>query len=574
MPTADVTDQPLAIQFTFYPKILNDAATSNSQYQIETMPLSVIKPFLSPAVLTKIQALEQFVNAPLGALIDSEWATSKADEQVKAVEFIEQMAANSHTSISNVTVKLADPGPIIAVVTPPAAAGGDGELSLEFALTGCEATFDHPALVNWADIFDVTVTLATPVPVLPFGFAPTLTAQGANAEVGPNNQLAEILAAGDDLFTQIWNFLSNNPNHVSDVDQTEKGIEIETDTALPPPNSSLVGTLTQMNSAGPDVVAAGFTQFVFSIEQGNVLTGTLTHPLDPGPVVIDVTHPEAGGGVNFLLPQLSVSESVVPPGGPFNAVGKYFPWASSGQLYLEWLNTTSGTAVSSELLTVGGGSSSTATIQPGSGFTGQFVYTATGLQSNVEYTFTARCSDEAAWSLWSDPVKLTTSQGDLVLLMLEPPAGSPYGTQQIGATDLAAGSSDWACAAVIPASAPDGIYTLAAVLNGQTLASTQITVGAVTANIAVIDPTDNQVVTNPAVMADATFTVRGEAFPDGPVTLTIAGQPAGTATAVNGSFTTQLTSSEGTYTSGTFTIAAAGAGVTATTTYYQIGTAK
>lgn len=573
MPSADVTGQPLAVQFTFYPKILTEAATSNSQYQIQTMPYSVIKPHLPPSVQGKTQALEQLLNTPLGTVIDTQWAQSKADQQAQAVKFIEQLAAKNNTSISNVTVTLHDPGPLTAVVTPAATPGGGQTLSLEFVISGNELTFDHPALVNWADDFDIAVSLTTPVPVLPFGFAPSLTARGENAEVSPNNFLAKIAEGGDNWLTDIWNFITGG-NFVSNVALDEEGLEIQTDTDLPTPNSPLVATLTGMNSVGPDIVAAGFTQFAFSIENGNVLTGTLTHPLDPGPVVVDVTHPEAGGGVNFMLPELSASESVVPPGGPFTAAGTYFPWASSGQLYLEWLNTTSGQAVSSELLVAGGGSSSNATIQAGSGFTDQYVYTATGLQPNVEYTFTARCSDQAAWSLWSDPVKLTTSQGDLVRLMLEPPPGSPYGIQQVGSAGLTAGSSDWTCPAVIPASAPDGVYTLAAVLNGQILATTQITVGAVTANIAVIDPSDNQVITNPQIMADSTFTVRGEAFPDGPVSLTIAGQLVGIATAVNGSFTAQLTSSEGTYTSGTFTIAASGGGVTATTTYYQIGTAK
>jgi hypothetical protein len=569
MPSADVTSQPLAVNFTFSPKVLTDAATSNSQYQVLTWPWSTVKMGLSQEAQMKFQVLDQLTTTALGKIIDAQWAQDKADAQKQAVTFI----GKNHPSVSNVAVNLTDPGPVTATVTPAATPGGDGELTLEFTLKGCELTLDDPALVNWADVFDVIVTLTTPVPVLPFGFVPALTAEGSNAEVSPNNLLAAAAEWGDNFLTGIWNFLSGG-NYVSDVELAEEGLEIETDAALPAPSSAIEGVLNQLNSAGPDVLVTGFTQFAFSIENGNTLTGTLTHPLDPGPQVIDVTHPEAGGGINFMLPELSASESVVPPGGPFNAAGKYFPWASSGQLYLEWLNTTSGAAESSEILVAGGGSSKQDTIQAGSGFTGQYIYTATGLQPNVEYTFTARCSDQAAWSLWSDPLKLTTSQGDLVLLMLEPPVGSPYGIQQIGAADLAGGSSDWACAAVIPASAPDGTYTLAAVLNGQTLATTQITVGAVTANIAVIDPSDNQVITNPMVMADTAFTVRGEAFPHGPVILTIAGQPAGTATAVNGSFTVALISSEGTYTSGTFTIAATGGGVTATTAYYQIGKAK
>lgn len=190
MPSADVTSQPLAVQFTFYPKILNDAAASNSQYQVVTWPWSTVKSGLSQAEQMKFQALDQLTTTAFGTVIGNQWAQGKADTENQAKQFIKDTAAKNHTSVSNVMVNLTDPGPITATVVPAATPGGDGELTIEFMLKGCELTLDSPALVNWADDFDVVVTLATPVPVLPFGFAPALTAEGENAEVSPNNALA------------------------------------------------------------------------------------------------------------------------------------------------------------------------------------------------------------------------------------------------------------------------------------------------------------------------------------------------------------------------------------------------
>src|SRR5579859_894867 len=162
MPSADVTSQPLAVQFNFYPKILNDPATSNSQYQSVTWPWSTVKAGLDQATQLKFQSLDQLTTTALGQLIGTQWAMSKKDTENQAVQFIITTAKKNHDSVSNVAVNLTDPGPIIATVVPAATPGGDGELTIEFTLNGCELTLDSPALVGWADTFDVVVTLATP----------------------------------------------------------------------------------------------------------------------------------------------------------------------------------------------------------------------------------------------------------------------------------------------------------------------------------------------------------------------------------------------------------------------------
>jgi hypothetical protein len=320
------------------------------------------------------------------------------------------------------------------------------------------------------------------------------------------------------------------------------------------------------------MVAAGFDQFVISIENGDQLTATLTHPLDPGPVLQDA----ATSG--FHLRRLSASDSVVPPGGTLTVVGTDFPLANATQLYLQWPNSASGTNendLSSELMiTPKGGAPQVVTVSLDTSQLPSlaYSYTPVGLMPNAEYSFEARCRDTAAWSLWSDPLTLTTGQSNTVQLMLRQP-GSGFVPLLLGTVTLAAGSGDWSTQVVIPASAPPGDYILAADQNGQTVASLGLSVGAAPAHINIINPANGQVISQPIVPFEAPFTVRGAAFPNNAlVTLAIDGQQVGAqVSAINGQFQQTLTSPQVQTPSAYLTVTAAGGGVSASQTYEQVG---
>ena len=573
MQQADVTSQNLEVQFTFYPWFENGNATDNSQYQSQTMPLSQLEVF-DPDIKKQLGFLDPILAQPLGADFDAAWQTVKASTVQSAIQSIEAKAQQSGTSISNVVLTAPDTGTVIATVETAADTGNNPMLFLAYELKGWLLTFDHGWLQNWRDTFDVTLTLSTVVPELPFGFAPTQSAVSSNSQFGPNNWEAGFVAALDQLATAIWNAITSTPPWVSDYDWTKQAIQNETDGPQTfAGNSELVNDLIQLNTAGPQTVAAGFTKFVISIENGDQLTATLTHPLDPGPDLQDATNPP---GWFHLPPALAASESIVSPGTTLPVTGANFPFASSTQLYLQWPNSATGTNandLSSELVITGGGASQKQTVLPAMGPLPPgiaYTYTATGLTPGVEYTFVARCRDTAAWSLWGPPLKLTAGQSDTINLTLKGVPPSTFGPQLVGTATLTPGSGDWSSQVVIPASTPPGNYVLAADLNGQTVATMNLTVGTVSAHLDIINPANNQVISQPFVPDEASFTVRGEAFPNNAaVTLTIAGQQVGQAQAVNGKFVQTLMSPTSYTQTTTLTVVATGGGATASTSYQQ-----
>ncbi|HUO38278.1 MAG TPA: hypothetical protein VMU34_10730 [Mycobacterium sp.] len=575
MPQADVTNQKLQVQFTFYPWLQNGGATDNSQYKSQTMSLAQMEAE-DPNLKTQLGALDPLLADTLGDEFNTAWQNAKASTIQSAIQSIEAQAKQAGTPISNPVLTAPDEGPVTATVDT-VQTGNESVpwLSLAYQLNGWKLTFDAvTAGANWLDTFDVTLTLATPVPELPFGFAPTQSIMGSNAQFGPNNAAASFDAGADNFFTGVWNQISGGM-YKSDYDYTKQAILNETDA---PQSFSiknpLADALTQLNKEGPQVVAAGFTQFAVSIDNGNQLTATLTHPLDPGPVLQDATNPP--GGIELNVAALAASNSVVPPGGTLHVTGTRFPLPSSTQLYLQWPNSATGTTqsdLSSELMvTPKGGSPQFQNVSPATGPVPPgivYTYTATGLTPGVEYSFVARCRDTAAWSLWSQqPLTLTTGSSDTVQLMLR--AGSAFQPVQVGTATLAASSGDWSSQVVIPTTTPPGSYVLAAELGGETLATLNLTVGAVTAHLDIIDPATNQVISDPVVLNGASFTVRGEAFPNNAkVALTINGQQVAQPTAINGQFIQTLTSPANL--AGNLTVTASGGGDTASTMYQQLG---
>jgi hypothetical protein len=293
---------------------------------------------------------------------------------------------------------------------------------------------------------------------------------------------------------------------------------------------------------------------------------TLTGPIDPGPAVEIVNDPTK---VLSNLPSLSVSNTRVAPGASLSVVGDNFPLPSATELQLEWPNTSTGTPTGAQLKYQIKGKDTTTSIDvpvpPHFTGYGVYMYTVTALVPNTEYEFWARCSDTVGWSAWSSyPLTVKTSLSSDVQLILKLQS-SAQSMATLGNQALSATSQLWKLNVTIPSTTVAGAYNLVAQLDGAPLASAAITVATTAlAQLQIIDPATNQIVTLPILVGGDHFTVRGSDYPNGPVSIGIAGVKVASVAATNGTFVATLTvpgSPSDTF--GTMTVVASGGGVSA-----------
>jgi hypothetical protein len=521
-----------------------------------------------------------FLSTPLGQYFDAEWAAIESAQEQAAIQVITQAASDAGEPINTVTANFPSQGSVIAYTQEAKPASGStpaqpGSLGLGYQLGGCKVRFEHGSLTAyWLDTFNLALNVNTPVPEEPFSFAPTTNVNATDAQFSPDNWVADGEAFLDNLLTTLGNLFTRG-NYESEYNLVAAAIEEQTDQTFSLGGISQIATLlTQLNTAGPQLVADGFTECGFSIRNDDTLVLTLTHPLDSGPVVQNTNDPAANGELTDP-PSLSSSQSQVAPGQTVAVLGEYFPVASDSVLSVQWKDTSSGKADGAQLSVSGNGSSHTYAIATSAESGGRYGYTVSGLDHGVEYIFSARCSDSYTWSLWTaHPLTIRTAETDTADLILKPLTGSTPAPKQVGSAALSATSTQWSCDAAIPAGTPSGTYLLSAELSGAVIASVEITVGAASANLVMIDPTDQQIVNPPSVPGGGTFTVRGEDFPDGPVALAIDGQAAGSATAAGGTFELQLTAPGDSFTFGTLTVEASAAGTSASLSVAEIGAPK
>ena len=81
----------------------------------------------------------------------------------------------------------------------------------------------------------------------------------------------------------------------------------------------LVSLFTTLNSAGPECASLGFTECAISIVGSN-LTLSVTHPLDPGPTLINFYNQPS-----LLSPTLAATASEATPGSSITAIGSAVP---------------------------------------------------------------------------------------------------------------------------------------------------------------------------------------------------------------------------------------------------------
>jgi hypothetical protein len=562
----DVSGQPLLVMVDLFPNLTTANQTKNSEYTASNNSLLVDLPAIQQADMAlwqQLQAVKPELTPTLGALFNAAWTapTARTDAQNDAAQFFQTTANNSGAGVSNVTCSMPPQGAVDAqVVAGPAPL--PPTLFLSFLLPGCSFHFNSgPLGAAWKLDFDLAIVLSTPVPP-PFKFVPVVNAQLSNAQMHTDNVGAELDEFFDDLITDLGNFFTQSSQWVSDVDWDEQLIQQKADNAdatVPPAIAKPLESLfTQLNGVAPAVVGAGFTECAFEVVNHQLVL-TVTHPRDPGPQLQDTNNPPPPF---FKVPAtLSADASQAVPGTQLHLVGFNFPIDTSTELKLQWNNTTSGNPTAAQI----NYNNQTYTIPTPAAFNGTYTYATGQLPSGTPVSFEARCGDKVSWSDWSDVLVISTAATNLADIQLVPAPGNPS-TQSfdLGTTPLSETSSNFADAVTIPTGVPDGAYNLVASTGGQVIAETPIMIVSILApTVDIIDPVTNIVEDSP-IYGGLPFTLRGEAFPDGPVTVAINGATVATPTAVSGRFTVPLTTPGDEWTVGVFPLTATSGAETAT----------
>jgi hypothetical protein len=532
MTETNISNAPLAIQFAYFSKFA-DSWTTDSIQTLEA---------LDSGLANQLSQLQPFLNNDLGDQFNTIWTSIMAAEEASLQSQFVAHAAQQGQSLTHVTTKFPTSGTLWATTVSAIPASGNtplvpGILTLIYKLPGWDVSFDTGSLTaEWDVSFDVSIVITTQVPILPFSLAFSANAVPSNANLNSDNAVAW----AEGTIAGVLNFISfglvSNP-----YQSVQSGVDNQSE----PVGIAGLNTLSNsLSSAGPEVITYGFTECGFSIANGPTLTLTVTHPLDPGPVLENTDNPQANQQLSNA-PTLAASDTEVKPGSAISVVGSNFPVDTMTQLRVEWPNTSSGTPTGAQIkYEIKGSNTATPISVPlPSSFDGVYNYTASSLAAGADYQFLAQCGDVLTWSSWSAaPLTITTAKTNVADLVLQPVNNPNSAGQVIGSADLSKTSTQWNCSGQIPGNTADGTYYLIAELSGASIASTTIIVDSVLRPVLqMIDPTTNTVITDPVLGGGSAFTVRGVYFPQSTVTVTLNGATVGTPNTLNGEFELPLT---------------------------------
>jgi hypothetical protein len=565
---------PLAVNFRYY-SILSDDWTTTAVQDIES---------LDPTFASQFSSLQQYLTTPLGELFNSLWAALQPAQVQNAQTQFATLAAQQGFHINNVAVTLplsgdldveakpAKPLPKLPPGYDPTSAAiiatsDMGILQFTLTLPNCDVSFHVDAGdydLAWDVTFDIGVSIWSDVPLLPFTLAFNIAAEPANAHLNADNQVAQLVESFDNFANWITS---------GGVPSISNSIQGAVDNAAEPLDVPQLDALAStLNSNGAACVAAGFRECGFSIVDNDTLTLTITHPQDPRPAVLNAGDPQANDQLSDQ-PALSASETQVQPGATITVLGTNFPVQTMTQLTVEWSNTSSGTPAGAQIKVDAAAPLNLPVPNP---FGGWYSYTASGLSPSTEHTFAARCSDTATWSKWSHNLSLTTANTKTLGLALQ-----SEDTVTMAFVELSDTSTQWSRQIQIPEDTAYGTYDLIALWwlppgsPGAVLAKTQIKVVAeLVPVLQLIDPT-TQVLAPPPLLGGTAFTVRGEGFPDGAITVKMNGVTVGSTNASSGEFVMTLTVPGNASSNSEFIVVSAnGGGVSATLDFTTVGSPK
>jgi hypothetical protein len=449
---------------------------------------SLLEDRLSPAAKS---TLEDLLSVPLDQRFDDMWAQQLPVARGLMIKTIQDADGNAYDIQCSLPLKgtlEAEVGGVasgLLAMLPPATPAS--QLTLRYLLPGVRVTFSERTkgffgfLGSWFDpvmrvTFDASfnVYLAVPNdPRVPFSLKSDF--ETANTKFSGNGIEGDILLGLKRLWGRMIETPFNDPE-----DQTFTPVTV----------AALSRIFDSASVALSQVADAGFTQLGVGIDTnppagavpGNTVTFYLTHAFDPGPLVID---PQRAQGADVFISQARLTTSVTQlhAGDDLGVVGTSFPPARARMLAITWADTTSGFVTQSEVQwgpeLVGLGGRETPPVLPASTAIerhGQYDsanrFVAKGLIPDTDYAFRVR--DYDAGNLvatdWSDWTVLRTGSSDQVDLVLDDGNGTVVGSASVQL------DGTFSATAHVPAGETPGTYALNAVMSGQQLADTTITV--------------------------------------------------------------------------------------------------
>jgi hypothetical protein len=490
------------------------------------------------------------LQAPLNQLFDQVWAQQtdsngqtmrdRAKAQIESQISSGVAKLGSSYSAYNISLNLPQAGRLRAIVISGPGANDPNVsqfIDLSYELNGISANFTVTTPYTGGLIGDPTYNLTFDIELLivivvpPFAGPLNTTAEFnvANANISASNVIADI---GDAILTAI-NFLSDQPTNIF---QSAEG-QIDSSGGAIPNLGPLTTLISQLATVWQQAaVQVGFTQLAAFIDAQPSLNLRFTHPLDPAPTIVNAAVPPYP---SLFPPQLGTSASIVQAGQSLGVTGTNFPVGQASALYIAWNDTTSGIVRESDINWGPANDPVQSVSKPRNGADGGNTFSVSNLLANTAYAFSVRDQDLITETPFGPPFLITTQPTNLVDLLLSATGGGQQ--TPVGSASLT-GSGAFVTTVQIPQNTAAGMYTLAAALMGNILASATIQVVAASqqlpATIEVIDPATDTVLGS--VEETYAFTLRGEGFQPGAVNVsidTVNGQVLGTASGdATGSF--------------------------------------
>jgi len=524
-PVIDITGYKTKVVLNFRDK-KESAPTDHSAADASSAQLGLI-------------ALGVFDSVPLSQAFDKMWNATKNKNgqtmrELANAQAIQQITAGGG---SHVTGGFAQTGHLLALASP-----SGGSLLLSYWLPSTTFTFNEgPAGASWTLTFDTELLISVALGAWPNVPTPTGSVNLSNANVShanPGAILDEALEQVGDLFsTSNSGMLGDWPANLF------AGQEAQVDSTVSPTlDITSIGGL--LNSLAQQATPLGFVKcvsFVGATQAGTVGTPAptlnirLVHPVDPGPGLINTA---IRTGLQLLPAAISPSQTQVPVGGSLVLTGRNFPAAQAEAIYVGWMDTVSGTLTSAEVKwSAADQPAKTVDIsrKPNDSL---FRHTISGLNPATSYRIQVRDADQLTNTDWGAPLTVKTALTNDVIASLQ--VGNNK-TLPVGVGMLDAAGT-FTSNVTVPAVTSTGEHTLTAVADSVSASISIKVLGSgqlPTPTLFVVNPTMGTVMGAPVTMSpSAAFTLHGEGFKPGTVTLAIqGGKSLGDASAAaNGTF--------------------------------------
>ena len=391
--------------------------------------------------------LQAAVDKPLNQIFDEIWNlnlnTNGQTMMQAATAQVEQAITTQASGVSNVSGSFPATGSLRALIV------ADGPLFLSYWLPGASFTFNKgPLDAEWKLTFDTELLIGIDTSKWP-AVTVTPSADLANANISAANKGADL----DEAAQELINFVTGQP---SNIFQAQEGT-VDAYPAPPPDVSQLTTFFSDLAAAA---LPSGFLQCSPFIDTGTrTLNLRLIHPPDPTPTLVN------GARVASLIGAvLGFSEPQVKAGSQVTAIGSNFPAIQATQAYLAWNDTTAGDITESDILVQG-----QLVTLPRSSYDNGNHYTVLNLNPGTSYQFRVRDCDALTCSDWSNLLTITTAESNEVDLVLS------FDGQVIGSAILQ-DNGTFTTTVQIPLSVPPGTYMVQALLSGQLVMQSPITV--------------------------------------------------------------------------------------------------